>query len=122
MILAQELVEIELVKITVGQLGFKEREILNEDGKFGVTVTNLFDRASSRGLCPCPAEVGLQLLPQYEEQEEGESLHVAMAPLVHSNGTPAAFVVCNKHNKRWVQAFSLTHISSEDMAWVFTRK
>ncbi len=59
---------VDLVKVTVGDLGFTKL----------TRYDNICKRAESLGLSKCPAEVGPQLRLQYVDQYEGEWLLVAM--------------------------------------------
>ena len=66
--LAKMETEIELVKITSGELGFKKLFELHD----------VYARAAQLGLDLLPAEVGLQLRLQYPDQPYDEDLYVGM--------------------------------------------
>jgi hypothetical protein len=75
--------EVELVKITVDDLGFKK----------GATRKDIYKNAFKLGLELCPNEVGPQLRLQYKDQPYLEWLLVAMEPITSSNGRLAVFAV-----------------------------
>ncbi len=70
-------IEVDLVRATVGELGFKN----------GATNAEIFERAKELGLELCPNEVGPQLRLQYEDQPTGEWLLIAMEPILDSGGS-----------------------------------
>jgi len=80
---ADEETEIDLVMVTVGELGFKK----------GARRDQIYERAKELGLELCPAEVGPQLRLQYQDQPDGEWIIVAMEPIIASGGDPDVFSV-----------------------------
>ena len=111
--LAKEATEVELVMVTVGELGFKN----------GATRKDIYDRAISLGLSLCPAEVGMQLRLQYEDQPKGEWLLVAMEPITGSGGGLDVFRVVRDDDDRWLGA-NYGHpgdVWNADDRWVFLR-
>lgn len=78
-----EEVEIELVRVTVAELGFK----------YGTTRKDIYERAIQLGLELCPAEVGPQLRLQYKDQPRGEWLFIGMEPIANSDGELVVFQV-----------------------------
>lgn len=76
-------IDVDLVKVTVGELGFKE----------GATNSQINERAKELGLELCPNEVGLQLRLQYKDQPKGEWILVAMEPIVDSDDRLMLFLV-----------------------------
>jgi hypothetical protein len=74
---------VELVKITVRELGFKN----------GATNAQINERAKELGLELCPNEVGPQLRLQYKDQPKGERILVAMEPIVGFGTCPWLFSV-----------------------------
>lgn len=80
---AGEETEIDLVKVTVAELGFRK----------GARLDQIYDRAKKLGLELCQPEVGPQLRLQYQDQPNGEWILVAMEPIIDSSGTPLVFVV-----------------------------
>ena len=77
---------IELVQITVAELGFKD----------GATRKDIYERAISLGLELCPNEVGPQLRLQYKDQPKGEWLLIAMEPIAGSRGDLLVFDVVHR--------------------------
>jgi hypothetical protein len=75
--------EIQLIKISVAELGFK----------IGATYRNLCLRAKEIGLTLCPSEVGPQLRLQYKDQPSGECLNIGMEPILGSNGLVCIFTI-----------------------------
>ncbi len=73
---APEETEVDLVVISVADLGFKN----------GATTRDIYERASKFGLERCPAEVGPQLRLQYTDQPSGEYLFIAMEPVFSVSG------------------------------------
>jgi len=84
--------EIELVLLTVKDLGFKN----------GATLKEIFKRAFESGLGLCPAEVGLQLALQYLDQPLGEWIRVAMEPMADSEGHLYLFFVVRNGDGLWL--------------------
>lgn len=80
---ASKEIELELVKVSVGELGFKN----------GATRQEIYQRAQELGLKTCPNEVGPQLRLQYKDQSNGEWLLVAMEPITDSDGDLGLFRV-----------------------------
>lgn len=78
---ATEETEVDLVKVTVAELGFKQ----------GAKSDQIYKRAKELGLELCPAEVGPQLRLQYKDQPKGEWLLIGMEPILDSNGSPSTF-------------------------------
>jgi len=74
---------IELVNVSVAELGWEEDE---------VTTGEIYMRARENNLELCPAEVGPQLRLQYQDQPIGERLLIGMKP---SQGTDRIFVVAH---------------------------
>ncbi len=75
--------EIDLVNISVAELGFKN----------GAHLRDIYARAKELGLELCLAEVGPQLRLQYINQPLGEWLRVAMEPIADSDGDLYVFRV-----------------------------
>ena len=74
--LAPERREIELVVLSVAQLGFPR----------AASRAAIFARAEALGLQLCPPEVGPLLRLQYADQPVGEFLRIAMEPVRMANG------------------------------------
>lgn len=101
-VVAEE-IEIELVKITVGNLGFEN----------GAQRNQIYERAQELGLKLCPAEVGPQLRLQYKNQEPGEEIFVGMEPIRASDGFPNIFSVICYANGPWLYS----HYKSPNAIW-----
>jgi len=82
--------EVELVVVSVAELGFKD------EAKYSV----ICKRAQQLGLALCPAEVGPQLRLQYPDQPKGEWLHVAMEPITDSVSNLSLFIVVHNDDER----------------------
>ena len=80
---ATEETEVDLVLVTVTDLGFKE----------GAKRSDIYNRAIELGLQLCPNEVGPQLRLQYKDQPKGEWLLVGMEPITDSDGDLEVFRV-----------------------------
>ena len=86
--------EIDLVVVSVAELGFK-----------GVAeYYKIMKRAKELGLGLCPAEVGPQLRLAYEDQPIGELLTVAMEPITISDSPPALLCVGYNDVGQWLDA------------------
>ena len=84
--------EIELVNLSVEELGFKN------GAKYGDICT----RAKELGLELCPNEVGPQLRLQYKDQPKGEWLRIAMEPITVSLGYLLIFDVEHGGDDLWL--------------------
>ena len=89
---ASEETEVDLIKVTVAELGFKE----------GVRRDQIYERAKEFGLELCPAEVGPQLRLRYKDQPNGEWILVAMEPIFASDGRPGLFYVGRPASGLWL--------------------
>ncbi len=85
--------EVELVVVSVAELGFKE----------GATCADIYKRAQELGLDLCPNEVGPQLRLQYKDQPKGEWLLIGMEPITGSDGHLFVFSV-GRHDggRQWL--------------------
>ncbi len=101
--LATALEELELVCLSVADLGFKN----------GATHKEIYEKALSLGLQLCPAEAGLQLRLQYPEQLCGEWVLIAMDPIADSDGGLIVFNVDRADDARWL----LTSHGHPDIHW-----
>jgi len=100
---AESEVEVELVVVSVAELGFKD----------GATRKDIYVRAEELGLYLCPPEVGPQLRLQYTDQPNGEWLIIAMEPITGSDGDLNLFVVGHGDDSRFLHARS----GSPDDVW-----
>ena len=91
---ATEETEVDLVKVTVAELGFKK----------GARRNQIYERARDLGLELCPPEVGPQLRLQYQDQPNGEWILVAMEPIVDSDGAPFVFSVVRHASELWLDS------------------
>ncbi len=66
--LSSEKVDVDLVKVSVAELGFSS----------GATMPEIYAKAKALGLELCPAEVGPALCLQYPDQVQGELLLMGM--------------------------------------------
>jgi len=87
--------ELELVKVSVKELGFKN----------GATRQEIYQRAQELGLKICPNEVGPQLRLQYENQPNGEWVLVAMEPISDSDGYLLLFHVTHDDGGQWLGSY-----------------
>ena len=92
---ASEETEVDLIKVTVAELGFKE----------GVRRDQIYERAKEFGLELCPAEVGPQLRLRYKDQPNGEWILVAMEPIFASGGNPRLFSVERGDSGLWLSGY-----------------
>lgn len=80
---ASKEIEVDLVKVTAGELGFKQ----------GARRGQIYERTKELDLDLCPAEVGPQLRLQYMDQPNGEWILIAMEPFLFSGGNLRVFDV-----------------------------
>ena len=110
---ADEETEVDLVKVTVVELGFKK----------GAWRNQIYERARDLGLELCPPEVGPQLRLQYQDQPKGEWILVAMEPIVDSDGDPKLFGVGRYGSGLWLGSYWGFPVSFwfAGHPWVFCR-
>ena len=105
--------EVELVKITVAELGFKD----------GATRKDIHERAFELGLKLCPNEVGPALRLQYTDQPMGKWILVAMESITGSDGDFYMFTTVRDSDSVWLHGDSgyPVHLWDADDQWVFSR-
>ena len=91
---ATEETELDLVVVSVAELGFKN----------GAKLKDIFDRAKEKGLELCPNEVGPQLRLAYKDQPKDEWLVIGMEPIADSAGSLGLFYVGRSGNGLWLSA------------------
>lgn len=89
--LAKEETMVDLVNISVGDLGFET-----------TVLRNIYARAIESGLSLCLAEVGPQLRLQYADQPFGEKLHIAMETIYGADGGHHIFKVERNERGLWL--------------------
>lgn len=88
--------EIDLVMLTLAQLGFKN----------GAELNKIYAKAKKLGLKLCPPEVGPQLRLQYIDQPKGEWVVFGMKPIRDSEGNLCVFGVgCDDFEQLWLGGF-----------------
>jgi len=87
--------EVDLVKVTVAGLGFKQSARRDQ----------IYERARELGLKLCPPEVGPQLRLQYKDQPIGEWLLIAMEPFPVSDGSLRVFSVEHDDHGLWLYSY-----------------
>ena len=90
--IADGTIEIDLVNVSVGELGFKD----------GAARDGIDARAFACGLALVPAEAAPQLFLQYPDQPKGECLILAMRPGENSIGGSVVFCVENIAGTRFL--------------------
>ena len=108
---ATEATEIDLVKVTVAELGFKK----------GARRDQIYERAKELGLELCPSEVGPQLRLQYQDQPNGEWLLIGMEPVADSDGDLNVFGVRRHDSGRWLDGHwgGPGHVWDAGYRWLF---
>jgi len=91
---ATEATEVDLVKVTVSELGFKK----------GARRDQIYERAKELGLELCPPEVGPQLRLQYKDQPNEEWIFVGMEPITDSDGDLSVFCVERIDSELWLSS------------------
>lgn len=89
---AAEESEVDLVKVTLDELGFKN----------GARWDQIHERAKELGFKLCSPEVGPQLRLQYQNQPNGELILVAMEPIFDSDGRPCLLYVACYTSELWL--------------------
>ena len=85
--------EVDLVVVSVGELGFKN----------GASRREIYECAQELGLELCPAEVGPQLRLQYKDQPCGEWLLIGMEPIDDSHSNSNVFLVGHNDDGLWLE-------------------
>ena len=108
---ATEGIEVDLVKVTVAELGFKK----------GARRDQIYERAKELGLELCPPEVGPQLRLQYHDQPNGEWLFIGMEPIADSVGDLNVFYVKRNDSELWLNSdwSNPGNVWNPDDQWVF---
>ncbi len=111
--LALKETEIELVRVSVTDLGFTR----------AASRKVIYERALSLGLVLCPAEVGPQLRRQYADQPYGNWFLVAMEPIAGSDRGLDVFRVGHGGAGQWLDASSGRPGDewNPENQWVFAR-
>ena len=100
---AAEATEVDLIKVTVAELGFKK----------GARRDQIYERAKELGLQLCPPEVGPQLRLQYQDQPNNEWILVGMEPITDSDGNLNVFSVKRDDSELWLNS----NWSNPDNVW-----
>ena len=85
--------KIDLVKVTVGELGFT---------KGYSTTSEIYTKAHELGLALCPPQVGLQLREDYREQSQEEWISIGMEPITDSRVGPRVFGLRRGGDRLWL--------------------
>jgi hypothetical protein len=112
--IAKSETEIDLVLLTVADLGFPN----------SATRAQIYEKARALGLELCPAEAGPQLRLQYLDQPNGEWIYVAMEPITDSHGDLKVFHVVHYDRGQWLYGpyGYPDYVWSAENRWVFRRK
>ncbi|MFZ2556178.1 MAG: hypothetical protein WAZ27_04580 [Minisyncoccia bacterium] len=111
---AEEEQEVDLINLTVGELGF---------GK-GASYKDICARAVELGLELCPAEVGPALRLSYKDQPRGEWVVIAMEAITDRDGGLRVFDVDHGGDELWLHG-SIGHPDfhwHSDSRFVFVRR
>lgn len=87
--------QIQLVRLKVGDLGFKN----------GATTEEIYRRAEDFGLELCPAEVGPNLRLKYTDQPLGEWFCIAMKQITDRYGDPLVFYLVRYGGRLWLSHY-----------------
>jgi hypothetical protein len=91
---SQSQVQLDLVALSVAELGFKD----------AVSLDQIYARAKEFGLELCPPEVGPALYLVYAKQPYGEYLRIAMEPITAPAGALRLFEVNHDGADQWLGA------------------
>ena len=105
--------EVDLVKVTVGELGFKD----------GARRDQIYDRVKELGLEICPPEVGPQLRLQYKDQPLDEWILIGMELIRFSGGGLDVFFVVHSGDGFLLSGYcgSPGYVWGAGSRWVFVR-
>jgi len=109
----KEETEVDLVKVTVAELGFKKATRRDQ----------IYNRAKELGLQICPPEVGPQLRLQLADQPNGEWILIGMEPIRRSGGYLSVFSVERSDSGLWLSGDygGPGYVWDPDGVWVFVR-
>jgi hypothetical protein len=112
--IAETETEIELVLVTVAELGFTK----------ATRRDAIYNRVKELGLDLVPAEVGPQLRLAYTDQPLNEWMVMGMEPIADSDGYLHVFSVEHDVDGRWLRTRygSPGHEWGPDRRWVFARR
>jgi len=96
--------ELDLVKMTVAELGFKD----------GAKLVDIYTKIKSLGGTLCPPEVGPQLRLQYTDQPKGDWFLIAMETIVDSGGNPD---VCKLERSDDGEVWLYANYDDPSLAW-----
>ena len=88
-------VTLDFVRVTVKDLGFSDPNNLP-------MTTEVWERAKSLGLDPCPSDAAAHLRMAYPAQPMGECLLVAMEQIPGADGDPRVFALVHGSGGRWL--------------------
>jgi hypothetical protein len=91
----QQETEVDLVVLSVGELGFKD----------GAHYNDICARAVEMGLELCPAEVGPTLRLAYADQPKNECLRIATEAIIDSDGYLFIFAVEHVDGELWLRGY-----------------
>jgi len=94
--IAAKEVRLDLVVVSVAELGFEDR---------GAPREQIYTRIRELGLKLCPAEAGPQLRLQYPDQPRHEWLVIAMEPIIDSCGAFRLFSVERRGLEFWLLSY-----------------
>ena len=97
--LSQTPTDIELVEVTVGELGFDK----------ATPFDAICRRIVERGFDLCPAEAAVMLRDSYNNQRKDEWLIVAMETLTDSDGVPSVFRLGRLDRDYWLRTYCGRH-------------
>lgn len=102
-VVATEETEVDLVKVSVAELGFKK----------DARRDRIYERTKKLGLELCPPEVGPQLRLQYKDQPNGERILIGVEPICDSGGDLRVFYVERRDSELWLDG----HYGDPDNFW-----
>jgi hypothetical protein len=110
---AKQVSDIDLVVVSVADLGFKEMVHHNQ----------ICERALELGLELCPPEVGPALRLSYKDQPNKEALIVGMKPIKGSDDRSMVFILEHSENMLWLHGNTVGRDSWRhfDLRFVFVQ-
>jgi hypothetical protein len=110
---SQTEVELDLVVVTVAELGFRN----------GARLDAIYAKAMELGLQLCPAEVGPALRLAYKDQPRDEWLFIGMEPITDSDGDLCVFGLDYDPDERSLRSchYYAARVWGAGDQWVFVR-
>lgn len=114
MLFASEPTAVDIVRVTVAELGLADGATTTED---------IFVRAAALGLNRLPVEAGYRLRLALTDQPMNEWIRIGMEPIADPDGFPCVIGVVHDEDGQWLRVYypNPTHQWGAESLWVFGR-